>query len=111
MKDDFEDYMEKSGRDDTKVNEGFKLPAAGTALVRFMQYVELGLQKSSNPAYKDAREVHLGFEVVGKRHNITQDGKVTHPTITASVNLSSSPKGGFLPLFKAFFIINVYPLH
>lgn len=101
MSDQFDDYMAKSGIDHTKVKEGFKIPAAGKCLVRFMQYVELGLQKSSNPAYKDAREVHLGFEVVGKRHNIVKDGQVSHPTIAASVNLSQSPKGGFLPLFKA----------
>ena len=99
--DNFEQYMEQSGRDDTKVKQGGALPAAGVALVRFMEYVELGLQKSKNPAYKDARECHLAFELVGRRHNIVNGDNISHPKILASVNLTNSPKGGFIPLFKA----------
>ena len=93
--------LKQGGVDHSTPKAAFKIPDAGACLVRFVQYIELGLQKSKNPTYNDSRECALGFEVVSKRHNIVNDGKIIHPIIQASVNISQSTKGNFIPLVKA----------
>jgi len=99
--------MRKAGEDHTKPSQGAaKLPADGACLARFVEYIEFGLQKSRNPEYKDARECQLTFEIVSKRHNIDNNGKITHPRIPVTVNKSTSAKGNFLPLMRCLNYVN-----
>jgi hypothetical protein len=69
------------------------VPAAGVAILRLQQYIEVGTQKSSNPKYKDAEQVKLRFELHTPQHLIeidTEEGKKKIPAII-DINL---PKGG-----------------
>jgi hypothetical protein len=75
--------------------KGFErpVPAAGIAILRLQQYIEVGKQKSTNPKFKDQEEVMLRFELHTKAHRIeidTEEGKKTIPSII-DIRL---PKGG-----------------
>jgi hypothetical protein len=76
------------------------LPRAGSALFRFVEYIELGRHAPKNPQHKPSNKVVLGFELHHPDHMIeTENGKIP-ARFTVRVNKTASMKGKFLPLFN-----------
>jgi hypothetical protein len=75
--------------------KGFErpIPAAGIAILRLQQYIEVGKQKSKNATYKDQEEVMLRFELHTKAHRIEIDTEEGKKTIPAVIDIRL-PKGG-----------------
>jgi len=82
----------------TEMKEGGKgferpVPEAGGAIVRLLEYIELGKQKATQAGYKDQEKVKFRFELHTPKHLIeidTEEGKKKIPSII-DITL---PKGG-----------------
>ena len=85
-----------------------ELPAAGVALCRLREYIELGEQETASKAYpnkKPARKARFVFELVTPKHVKEiekEDGskfKIPH-SIGIEVVISKSEKSNFIKLFR-----------
>ena len=101
QEDDF--TKEKQGGGDFE----YELPEAGTALFRFREYIELGLQPTATKAFpnkKPGQKARLVFELVTPKHikEIEVDGNKVRiaPTVSCTLTISNSPKSNFMKLFK-----------
>lgn len=77
-----------------------ELPKAGTALLRFRDYIELGKQKSNNPKYKPAINCILTFELSHPKHLIEIDGKKVPQKIDVRLNKGQTAKAQYRRLFN-----------
>jgi hypothetical protein len=92
----------------TKTGGGdFTPPPAGTTLARFVDYIEVGLQKGGSWKGKEkppAEKVFVTFELLGKNYlrEIEVDGnkKTVADRITVPLKLSLHEKASFKKLFK-----------
>lgn len=77
--------------------------AAGPALVRFVDYIEVGLHEGGEYMGKkkpDAEELHLTFEVCSPKHLRESDDKKWFPRITVKVKKKKNDKATFTKLIK-----------
>lgn len=92
----------------TGVNFERVLPAAGAALCRFKEYIEIGQHPTASQMYPDkkpTRKARFVFEIVTPKHQIkvkegTPEEFTIAPTLNITINLSKSDKGNFVKLFK-----------
>lgn len=80
-----------------------EIPEAGSCLLRFVGYVEVGkAEKEFQGKKKTQDEVILTFELVSKKHppRVTEDGTVIPQRITVTENLSTNEKARFFKLFQ-----------
>lgn len=80
-----------------------EIPEAGSCLLRFVGYVEVGqAEKEFQGKKKTQNEVILTFELVSKKHppRVTDDGVVIPQRITVTENLSTNEKARFFKLFR-----------
>lgn len=79
-----------------------ELPEAGIALLRLRDYIELGPQKAKNPAWSDAIDVMLTFELLHPKHMIKPEGSEPFPQIlSVRVNKAAKDTSTYKSLFKA----------
>ena len=81
---------------------GYEPPAAGTARMRFVGYVELGTQPDTFQGRpKDAKKVRLVFELSGKKHppREAQDGTLYPQRMTVNLTQSNHEKATLFKLF------------
>ena len=76
------------------------IPAEGSALMRLVEYYEIGRHASKNPTYKPSLKTLLVFELLGPKHMQEFDGKKEPMRLTVRVNKTASAKGKFFPLFS-----------
>lgn len=88
--------------EDLTVEKTFEreLPKAGVAMLRLLEYIELGRFKPNNPTYKPAHKVILTFELNHPKHMIEIDGKKVPQTLQVRLNKGTTAKSGFMKLFK-----------
>jgi len=84
------------------------LPIAGVCVLRFREYVEIGMQPTKSVMYpnkKPARKARFVFELTTPKHQyeIEADDKSKKKyghTISITISISNSPKSNFMKLFK-----------
>ena len=76
--------------------------AAGNCLLRFREYIELGMHEGSAKFPKPKEKAKLVFEVVTKKH-VEEDaeGKKIHRVIEVYINKGSTAKAGDRKIFNA----------
>ena len=75
---------------------------AGNCLLRFREYIELGMHEGSSKFPKPKEKAKLVFEVVTKKH-VEEDaeGKKIHRVIEVYINKGSTAKAGDRKIFNA----------
>lgn len=104
--------LQAEEEDYTKPVEGVQfdkvLPVAGACVLRFREYVELGLQKNATAAYpnkKPALKARFVFELTTPKHTFeTEDAegnkkKYGH-VISITTTIGKDPKNAYMKLFK-----------
>lgn len=111
-KPNFKELAKRAGQrnDQTQTKTGggdFTPPPAGTTVGRFVDYIEVGLQKSRPYKGKDkppASKVYVTFELLGKAYvkEIESEGKkrTVADRITVPLSMSLHEKSSFKKLFK-----------
>lgn len=94
--------------DHTEVSTGFDRtpPAAGMAVCRFVQYIELGnhVKQFDGKDKPSSPQVRVGFELHGRHVEEQEVGGVVkkfHPILTTEMGLSLNSKASFKKLFNA----------
>lgn len=100
------DQAVAEGADQSTVKAGggdYTPPAAGATRLRFIGYIEIGVQKSVYKGVeKKAKKAHFIFELSGPKHQprVNEDGSKTPLRISFTESISQSEKANFPKLFK-----------
>jgi len=88
--------------DDLTINQSFtrELPREGVALLRFVDYIELGRHESNNSKYKPSLKVVLAFELNHPDHLVEFDGKKEPTRMMIRLNKGATAKSGYKKLFN-----------
>ena len=78
-----------------------ELPRAGVALLRLVEYIELGRYQPKNPTHKPSLKCTLKFELNHPDHMIEIEGKGKVPSIMKiTLNKGTTGASGYRKLFK-----------